>query len=64
MTQNLENSLPSLDKTGLTQKRQELCQLKDSLQLKYNNILGQIEMIDQVLSGQFAVKDASEKKEP
>lgn len=35
--------------------------LKDSLQLKFNNILGQIEMIDTILSGQLT--ETPEKKD-
>ena len=53
----------TLDITALKQKRQELFQLKEALQLKYNNLLGQIEVIDGLLAGQFSPKEASEKKE-
>ena len=43
-------------------KRQELVQLKNGLELKFNNVLGQIEMIDQILGGQFVPAEAKEEK--
>ena len=62
MNQN-QNPVPhTLDKTALMAKRQELVQLKNGLELKFNNVLGQIEMIDQILGGQFVPAEAKEEK--
>jgi hypothetical protein len=39
--------------SALLRKKQELLKLKDGLQLKYNNVIGQIEIIDEILSGKI-----------
>jgi hypothetical protein len=50
---------------SLHKKRAELIQLREGLNLRYNQVLGQIEMIDAILAGELKPKEetkAVEKK--
>lgn len=62
MSENQNPAPHTLDKAALLAKRQELVQLKHGLEMKFNNVVGQIELIDQILGGKFVPAEATEEK--
>ena len=50
----------NLERTALINKRAELTTLKEGLNLRYNQLIGQIELIDEVLNGKLSLPDKTE----